>query len=112
MEQLPPEIGKLIELETLVIRDNKISRLPDTIGELHKLRVFIAQGNRLEMLPPSIINCEQLAESNMQLKLAGNPLRQNIVAALQRGIASLFALIKTAEYQAVYEKWSAAQLLK
>ena len=50
---LPPEIGKLTNLQTLNLSHNKLSSLPAEFGHLHLTKLTL-DDNPLESLPPEI----------------------------------------------------------
>ena len=54
IKTLPPEIGKLSNLEKLNCHNNQIKTLPPEIGKLYKLKEFDCSFNILEILPPEI----------------------------------------------------------
>lgn len=95
--QLPEQIGQLVHLRTLDLRDNQLTTLPEQIGVLPKLselwlarnefttlpepirqlstlRWLTVEGNHLERLPRWIGELKQLRELFLGLKLHGNPL--------------------------------------
>lgn len=57
---LPPEIGKLQQLQTLELWGNQLSSLPAEIGQLQQLRVLYLNGNQLSSLPAEIGQLRQL----------------------------------------------------
>jgi internalin A len=77
---LPPEIGRLVDLEELRLWGNRLTTLPSEIGQLTNLRTLRLGGNQLTALPREI---GQL--TNLQtLSLRGNRL-----TALPREIGQL-----------------------
>ncbi|MEM8505029.1 MAG: COR domain-containing protein [Cyanobacteria bacterium P01_D01_bin.1] len=83
LSELPPEIGKLTNLKTLVlgrwdktkgkygkILSNDFRTLPDEIEQLTELRSLFLYGNKLQSLPSGISKLKQLRN----LTLAGNQL--------------------------------------
>ena len=64
--QLPPDLGKLVNLEYLNISgepcggSTSISKIPNEIGKLKNLREFRASTSNLSFLPASISECENL----------------------------------------------------
>ncbi|MBF0465738.1 MAG: TIR domain-containing protein [Nitrospirae bacterium] len=69
---LPPEIGKLTNLQKLDISNNQLTHLPSEIGKLTGLKELAISRNRLESLPPEIgklTNLQSLAINNNQLTL-------------------------------------------
>ena len=67
---LPPEIGQLASLQTLVLNGNQLTALPPEIGQLTSLQQLWVNGNRLTALPPEIGQLTSL----QQLWLDGNQL--------------------------------------
>jgi Leucine-rich repeat (LRR) protein len=45
--ELPPEIGQLINLQALYLRDNQLSKLPVEIDQLTALQILDLSSNRL-----------------------------------------------------------------
>lgn len=68
IEQLPPWIGELNNLERLDISCNKLHTLPYQVGKLKKLRELYIEDNQLNSLPPEL---EILPLT--KIKLLGNP---------------------------------------
>jgi leucine-rich repeat protein SHOC2 len=60
LTELPPEIGQLTNLETLVLTRNRLTELPPEIGNLTKLKKLVLSSNRLTSLPPEIGNLANL----------------------------------------------------
>jgi Leucine-rich repeat (LRR) protein len=54
LTELPPEIGQLITLRELVLRNNQLSNLPPEIGQLTILQRLDLYDNQLTNLPPEI----------------------------------------------------------
>ncbi len=59
---LPPEIGTLTELETLILWNNGLHQLPPELGALKKLRSLVINANPLRKLPPELGQLESLEE--------------------------------------------------
>ena len=57
---LPPEIGKLTQLEILRLHNINIEKLPAEIGKLNNLRCLWLQNNKLKKLPPELGQLNQL----------------------------------------------------
>ncbi|CAA0809366.1 Plant intracellular Ras-group-related LRR protein 4 [Striga hermonthica] len=71
VEWLPDSIGKLTNLITLDLSENRISALPDTIGALLSLQTLDLHGNMIGDLPETIGNLLSL----IRLDLRGNQLK-------------------------------------
>lgn len=56
---MPPEIGRLENLEHLRLIKTMIKTLPSEIGKLKRLKTLILSGSKLEDLPPEISGLEQ-----------------------------------------------------
>jgi|SRR5579859_4804853 Leucine-rich repeat (LRR) protein len=53
LAELPAEIGRLKELEVLIVSENQLTSLPEEIGELENLRTLDLGHNRLASLAAS-----------------------------------------------------------
>lgn len=63
---LPPEIGKLTNLEQLYLRNNLLSDLPEEIGNLTSLTTLdLTQNGQLSRLPPQIGKLSSLVSLNL-----------------------------------------------
>ncbi|MGZ6365644.1 MAG: COR domain-containing protein [Ktedonobacteraceae bacterium] len=54
LEQLPIQIGQLINLQELYLSGNLLTELPSEIGNLKSLRILSIHANKLVQLPPEI----------------------------------------------------------
>ncbi len=70
VEALPPELGRLTNLERLYLTGNRLTALPSELGGLTNLRDLSLRGNRLMVLPPELGRLTNLT----QLWLRGNRL--------------------------------------
>ncbi len=74
LRSLPPEIGKLKRLRTLILTFNDLTELPSEIGQLTNLETLFVAGwhrsNSLRRLPDEIKHLGNLK----QLDLRGNPI--------------------------------------
>jgi hypothetical protein len=78
--ELPPEIGQLRALETLVLHFNELTALPPEIGQLTNLTTLHLQGNRLAAVAKEILQLpklEALVLSNNQLQVMPQELWQH-----------------------------------
>jgi len=60
MSSIPPEIGKLKNLEVLIISGSTVKFLPDEIEECKNLKSIIANSSRLEEIPSTLGNLKKL----------------------------------------------------
>lgn len=60
IDSIPPEIGKLKNLEVLIISGSTVKFLPKEIENCKKLKSIIANSSRLEELPSSLENLRNL----------------------------------------------------
>jgi Leucine-rich repeat (LRR) protein len=60
ISSIPPEIGKLKNLEVLIISGSTVKFLPDEIGECKNLKSIIANSSRLEEIPSTLGNLKNL----------------------------------------------------
>ncbi len=66
ISDLPPEIGALFNLRSLVIQDSGLSAIPKEIGQLSYLQRLDLFGNRITTLPAEIGLLEKLTELAIQ----------------------------------------------
>ncbi|XP_003705780.1 leucine-rich repeat-containing protein 47 [Megachile rotundata] len=69
LQEIPEEIGKLLNLTNLVLYSNEISKIPDTIGKLDKLKFLDCSSNKLVSLPDEIGKLPQLTTMNLSANL-------------------------------------------
>jgi Leucine-rich repeat (LRR) protein len=69
---LPPEIGMLTGLRTLILARNRLRWLPTEFDRLQALEILDLQGNQFAGLPPAVCRLARL----QQLDLSGNQLRE------------------------------------
>ncbi|MCP4536731.1 MAG: GTPase, partial [Chloroflexi bacterium] len=72
LTDLPPEIGQLTNLTSLVLRYNQLTELPPEIGQLTNLTSLYLEGNQLTELSPEIGQLTNLTS----LYLEGNQLTE------------------------------------
>jgi len=72
LTELPDSIGDLINLKTLYLDSNQLTELPDSIGNLTNLKDIYLRNNQLTELPKSFRNLTNLK----WLILAGNKLTE------------------------------------
>ncbi|KAG6491147.1 hypothetical protein ZIOFF_052479 [Zingiber officinale] len=70
INEVTPEISKLVNMQRLVLANNQIKQLPTTIGILRQLKVIILDGNHLTNLPDELGFLSRLEK----LSITGNSL--------------------------------------
>ncbi|URD95100.1 LRR repeats and ubiquitin-like domain-containing protein [Musa troglodytarum] len=70
INEVTPEISRLVNMQRLVLADNLIESLPTTIGVLRSLKVLILDGNRVTDLPDELGSLYRLE----RLSITGNSL--------------------------------------
>ncbi|XP_064423829.1 leucine-rich repeat-containing protein 47 [Latimeria chalumnae] len=64
LRALEPGLGKLEQLQSLILRQDGLAELPAAIGGLRALRVLDVSGNRLEALPAELARLAELSSLN------------------------------------------------
>lgn len=70
LQNIPPEISNLVNLQTLLLYGNEITSIPESIGQLTKLKVLDLSRNKLQTIPDAIAqlnNLQTINVSNNQL---------------------------------------------
>ena len=67
LRTIPPEIGKLDQLEKLVIASNELPELPDAIYDLINLTELDLSNNKLEDLSPKVAQLRRLKKLNVTM---------------------------------------------
>ena len=67
---LPLGIGELANMETVILKDNKLEKINDEIGKLTKLKTLDFSNNNISLLPDELCNLKELKT----LRLTGNPV--------------------------------------
>ncbi|MBU0491848.1 MAG: hypothetical protein KKA73_15860 [Chloroflexi bacterium] len=62
ISELPAEIGRLTNLQTLDLRNNQLTALPEVIGQLTNLQTLYLAGNQLTELPEWLGNLAELTD--------------------------------------------------
>lgn len=57
---IPPELGKLTNLEILSLLYNKIKVIPPEIGNLDNLQHLTIAHNKIKVIPPEIVNLQKM----------------------------------------------------
>jgi len=76
MDELPAEIGELINLKYLNISFNSFKTLPAEIGKLASLETLIANDNIIKILPEEFGDLSSLKTLNLTLNLYNNKIAQ------------------------------------
>jgi Leucine-rich repeat (LRR) protein len=79
LEQIPPEVWQMPQLETLDLRGNAIKVLPETLGELKTLKFLLLGKNQLQQIPQSLPDL-------VQIDLSGNRFSHFPVALAQMNL--------------------------
>ncbi len=66
LKSLPPEIGKLTNLQKLELQNNQLSSLPPELGQLTNLTDLYLYNNQLSSLPPELGQLTNLEWLNLQ----------------------------------------------
>lgn len=67
LEELPEEVGELLDMRNLCISSNRLSSLPSSLGKLLLLEFLYANGNRLGSLPEELselVNLKKVGHLN------------------------------------------------
>jgi len=59
---VPPEIGRLASLETVILANNRLTKLPEQFGLLVQLKTLDLGHNQIAELPGSFANLENLSD--------------------------------------------------
>ncbi|KAM9299151.1 leucine-rich repeat-containing protein 47 [Gastrophryne carolinensis] len=65
LRELAEELGLLEQLQSLILRRNKLRALPGSLSQLRALRVLDVFGNELEELPPELCLLPELCSLNV-----------------------------------------------
>jgi len=94
-------MGRLKNLQILVIRNNNIAHIPREIGNLTRLRELHAQSNPLQWLPPEIGNLD-LGGSRSIVRLEDNEMAPPLMDQWVLGVHHLLDYVKTDAYKTLY----------
>ncbi|KAG8568708.1 hypothetical protein GDO81_014115 [Engystomops pustulosus] len=102
LREVPPDLGRLCHLQSLILCRNKLRSLPRILEQLRSLKVLDVSGNELEELPAELchlpelctlnVSCNRLRELPSGLerctKLAVLNLSRNMISSLPAGLLS------------------------
>jgi hypothetical protein len=97
---IPDSIATLANLIHLDLQGNKITAIPDSIGKLTNLTGLSLQTNQITAIPNSLVNLVNLRE----LELSGNPIPEELIAALKVGVPSFFRYLESTQGPKVYPR--------
>lgn len=63
---IPPEIGQLTSLKTILCKENVITEIPAAIGKLESLQKLVATSNRINSISPEIGKCTSLVDLDLR----------------------------------------------
>lgn len=72
LHQLPDEIGNFEKLETLIIKNHKLTSIPTTVGNLQNLTNLNLSGNQITKLPKAIFYLSSLKELDVSFNKIRN----------------------------------------
>jgi len=98
--RIPDTLGGLAALQVLDFGQNLITTIPESFAELTALEICILQNNQLTSVPNSLTKLKKLH----RLEFDGNPLPDELFAALKRGIPSFFRYLRSTKNRKVYPR--------
>jgi len=72
LSYLPPSIGHMTKLETLLLERNRFTELPATFGQLANLAKLDVPNSKIKVIPDELCRCTSLVDLN----LWGNPIKE------------------------------------
>ena len=81
---IPESLSQLTNLRELSLANNQIAAIPDALSQLTNLRELFLANNQIAAIPESLSQLTNL----QQLNLDGNPLPEEVFAALKLGVPS------------------------
>jgi internalin A len=113
IKSIPDFFAGFTKLESLTLGGNQISTIPEVLAQITSLRKFDLMNNGVAIIPDSIAGLTKLESldlrwnqistvpdalarlSNLKsINLDGNPLPEELFAALRRGVPSLFRYLR------------------
>src|ERR1035441_6088588 len=127
---IPESISRLAELRTLVLSRNQITAVPESVTALKKLRVLVLDDNRISTITESISKLKVLESLNLSnnliteipitisglknlktLSLLGNPLPDELRAAVARGTEAFLRYVESVGAHAAHPRSLQSRLL-
>ncbi len=65
LEQIPDELGSLINMKNLALQRNKINKVPSSIGNLKKLKFLDLSSNEISEIPERLMEATELHTLNL-----------------------------------------------
>src|SRR5215471_21780127 len=62
LDEVPPEIFNHLEIEILILADNRLTRVPEEIGKLRRLRMLDIGHNQISDLPETLAQIEDISD--------------------------------------------------
>ncbi len=85
LDDLPPEIGSLITLKHLYLRNNRLTTLPNSIGDLTQLTHLDLENNRLTTVPFGVLHLTSLQTLDLRTnRLTDIPAELGGMTALRK----------------------------
>ncbi len=97
---IPESLGQLTNLQYLYLYNNQITTIPESLGQLTNLQYLYLHSNQITTIPDSLVQLANLQELGLQ----GNPLPEELFAALEQGIPSFFRYLKSTAKHKVYPR--------
>jgi len=97
---IPDSLSQLSLLRYLHLNGNQISAIPDSLAQLTELRTLDLKQNQIAAIAPSLGQLTKLEK----LELDGNPLPEEIFAALKLGVPSFLRYLQSTATRKVYPR--------
>jgi internalin A len=120
---LPEFLGQLMFLEALILGHNRITVIPNTFAQLNRLQILDLDGNKITTIPDALAELSQLQVLKLsdngitdvsdslirlgklwEIHLDANPLPEELLAAAQRSVKSLFRYLRSTSKRKVYPR--------
>jgi internalin A len=97
---IPDSIAQLVNLQQLGLDSNQITVIPDSVAQLVNLQQLGLGSNQIAAIPDSIAQLVNLQE----LRLEGNPLPEEVFAALKSGLTSFLRYLQATAADVVHPR--------